>query len=103
MKKTINEIQRMQQLAGLNEWKVQIQPLHFNIGDKVDFNDELKGTIIDIVKGYKNIPKYPDISIQRFHDNSDGNDYYYLFVLQHNLPYYGDRLWASESWLKIEP
>lgn len=59
MKQSLNEIQqiqRLQQLAGLNEWKVGASPL-FKVGETFSFGPHTLVVNSPIIKGIKNI--YP--------------------------------------------
>jgi hypothetical protein len=66
----INEVKRMQQLAGINEMKVRNPARLYNIGDKVYvFNDIDRHTIKDIVPDIYSINKVDPYS------NPNPNDY----------------------------
>jgi len=79
----INEVKRMQHLAGINEMKVRNPARLYNIGDKVYvFNDIDRHTIKDIVPDIYSINKVDPYS------NPDPNDY--------------DEEDVNNTWFKLE-
>jgi hypothetical protein len=102
MKHPLNEIQRLQRLAGLNERKLQPLP-RYKEGQTVYLWDaendhQIIGTVTNIVKGSNNIPN-KDTFIFNVTENEEDEYYYELGFIDNGIK---DTVWASESWMERE-
>lgn len=102
MKHPLNEIKRLQQLAGLNEWKIQ-PPSLYGKGRTLEIWDDENGNpvvakVINIVKGYDKV--IDPTMILHVSADDEYEDYFYEleFVEGGNK----ETVWASEPWMEQE-